>query len=160
MKITFDVDQLGHAAELGGDWLSVTGTGPDGQPVTVQMSRHEFVVACGGLLEGTGSVTIEMFQVDVDLTPFSPGPDWEWPVETYEIPDENWVSELGTALNAATGKDRIVVGNEAKAELARTAAGRMGKTGLEIVVRPAEGPHQGWRDDPEIPRFGAEENDL
>lgn len=52
----------------------------------------------------------------------------------YAIPEVNWVYELTSALRKAVPGDTIVVGTQAQASLAETAAKRMSKTGLSIVT--------------------------
>lgn len=53
---------------------------------------------------------------------------------TFTIPAANWSDALSRALHQAVPGDTIIVRTEPAGRLARTAAERMGKTGLIITV--------------------------
>jgi hypothetical protein len=60
MTVTLTTDELGRVRDEG---TVVVLTGTDdatGDRVTFGADRHMFIVACGGLLDGTGRVTFEI----------------------------------------------------------------------------------------------------
>jgi hypothetical protein len=55
-------------------------------------------------------------------------------VTQYEIPEVNWLDELASALKKAKRGDAIIVSSVPRQALARLAAQKMGKSGLDIRV--------------------------
>ena len=59
MNITLTTEDLADVRDEG-TVVVVTGTGPDGDRITFGADRHVFIVACGGLLDGSGEITVQV----------------------------------------------------------------------------------------------------
>lgn len=52
----------------------------------------------------------------------------------FKIPAANWSDELAAAIRKAQPGDTVIVRTEPMRKLGEIAAGRMGKTGIDIVI--------------------------